>query len=95
MDSIFRQSALMRPKWDRMHGSQTYGNKTINNAILKNGATREESRAEKNKNKVMWKSNIENLHDYKNILLEVIKIRDDYNKDQVYPSFFNDKLNKI
>ena len=37
--------------------------------------------AEKNKNKVMWKSNIENLHDYKNILLEVIKIRDDYNKD--------------
>lgn len=33
--------------------------------------------AEKNKNKVMWKSNIENLHDYKNILLEVIKIRDE------------------
>lgn len=37
--------------------------------------------AEKSKNKVMWKSNIENLHDYKNILLETIKIIDEYNKD--------------
>lgn len=51
MDSIFRQSALMRPKWDRMHGSQTYGNKTINNAIAKNGATREENYGQKNRNK--------------------------------------------
>lgn len=31
--------------------------------------------AEKNKNKVMWKSEINNLHDYKDILLEVIEFR--------------------
>lgn len=31
--------------------------------------------AEKNKNKVVWKSNINNLLDYKEILLEVIKFR--------------------
>lgn len=31
--------------------------------------------AEENKNKVMWKSNIKDLHDYKNILLEVIEFR--------------------
>lgn len=30
---------------------------------------------EKNKNKVMWKSNIKDLHDYKDILLEVIEFR--------------------
>ncbi len=33
IDSIFRQSALMRPKWDRNHGSMTYGQLTIRNAI--------------------------------------------------------------
>ena len=32
--------------------------------------------AEKNKNKVFWKSNINNLLDYKELLLEVIKFRD-------------------
>lgn len=31
--------------------------------------------AEKNKNKVMWKSTIKDLRDYKDILLEVIEIR--------------------
>ena len=31
--------------------------------------------AEENKNKVFWKSNIKDLHDYKNILLEVIDFR--------------------
>lgn len=32
--------------------------------------------AEENKNKVFWKSNIINLLDYKNLLLEVIQFRD-------------------
>lgn len=32
--------------------------------------------AEQNKNKVMWKSSIKDLHDYKDILLEVISFRD-------------------
>ncbi len=40
MDSIFRQSALMRPKWDKIHGSQTYGQMTIRNAMAKSGTTR-------------------------------------------------------
>lgn len=37
--------------------------------------------AEKNKNKVMWKSNIKDLHDYKNIILEVIDFRNKQKKN--------------
>lgn len=33
MDSIFRQSNLMRPKWDEKHGKSTYGVATLNKAI--------------------------------------------------------------
>ena len=35
MDSIFRQSGLMRPKWDETHNSagETYGQMTISKAI--------------------------------------------------------------
>lgn len=33
MDSIFRTSKLMRPKWDEKRGSQTYGEMTIDKAI--------------------------------------------------------------
>lgn len=33
MDRIFRQSGLMRPKWDKKRGSDTYGNLTIGKAI--------------------------------------------------------------
>jgi putative DNA primase/helicase len=33
MDSIFRQSGLMRPKWGERHGHDTYGNITIATAI--------------------------------------------------------------
>ena len=33
MDRMFRQSRLMRPKWDELHGAQTYGQKTIDKAI--------------------------------------------------------------
>ncbi|WP_301095754.1 phage/plasmid primase, P4 family [Helicobacter japonicus] len=33
MDRIFRTSGLMRPKWDEIHGLQTYGNATITKAI--------------------------------------------------------------
>lgn len=40
MYSIFRQSALMRPKWDKIHGNQTYGQLTIRNAIAKGSITR-------------------------------------------------------
>ena len=33
IDAMFRQSALMRPKWDSKRGAQTYGQKTIAAAI--------------------------------------------------------------
>ncbi|STX19330.1 phage/plasmid primase, P4 family [Levilactobacillus brevis] len=33
MDSIFRQSSLMRPKWDERHGKTNYGVATLNKAI--------------------------------------------------------------
>ena len=33
MDSMFRQSGLMRRKWDEKRGTMTYGQKTIENAL--------------------------------------------------------------
>ena len=33
MDRLFRQSGLMRPKWDELHGENTYGNSSIGKAI--------------------------------------------------------------
>ena len=33
MDSIFRQSSLIRNKWDKKHGQTTYGEATLNKAI--------------------------------------------------------------
>ena len=33
MDELFRQSKLMRPKWDERHGAQTYGDMTIDKVL--------------------------------------------------------------
>lgn len=33
MDRLFRQSGLMRPKWDEKHGTQSYGEGTIKKAL--------------------------------------------------------------
>lgn len=33
IDQLFRQSGLMRPKWDEMRGRDTYGNLTIEEAV--------------------------------------------------------------
>lgn len=33
IDELFRQCALMRPKWDEKHGAQTYGQLTIRKAL--------------------------------------------------------------
>lgn len=33
MDAIFRQTKLMRPKWDKKDGASTYGQRTIDKAI--------------------------------------------------------------
>lgn len=35
MDRLFRQSSLIRDKWDELHGPDTYGNITIRNAITR------------------------------------------------------------
>ena len=35
MDRLFRQSALIRDKWDEFYGADTYGNLTIRNAIAR------------------------------------------------------------
>lgn len=35
IDRLFRRSALMRPKWDEMHGNETYGQRTIAKALSK------------------------------------------------------------
>jgi len=35
IDRIFRQSKLMRAKWDQLHGSETYGATTISKALSK------------------------------------------------------------
>lgn len=55
-----------KTKWVRIPMTTEMKKKYINNPLFD---------AEKNKNKVCWKSNIENLLDYKNILLEVIENR--------------------
>jgi primase-polymerase (primpol)-like protein len=33
IDAAFRQSGLMRPKWDERHGEETYGQRTIRKAL--------------------------------------------------------------
>lgn len=35
IDRLFRRSQLMRPKWDQMHGSESYGQRTIAKALAK------------------------------------------------------------
>ena len=35
IDELFRGSGLYRPKWEERHGAQTYGEKTINEALKK------------------------------------------------------------
>lgn len=44
MDTIFRQSKLMRDKWDRKDGAMTYGQRTINKAIADTTETFNSSR---------------------------------------------------
>lgn len=39
MDSMFRESNLMRDKWDEQRGEYTYGEMTIENAIQSTGST--------------------------------------------------------
>ena len=43
IDSMFRQSGLMRAKWDEKHGAQTYGVMTIERAIAGTNRTYDDS----------------------------------------------------
>ena len=45
IDSMFRQSGLMREKWDEMHGEQTYGDMTIRKAIAGTSKTYDDSKS--------------------------------------------------
>jgi len=47
MDALFRQSGLMRPKWDERHGRDTYGNITLDNALASYTPYIPQTRAEK------------------------------------------------
>ena len=44
MDAIFRQTKLMRPKWDKKDGATTYGQRTIDKAITDTTETFNSSR---------------------------------------------------
>lgn len=46
MDAIFRQSGLMREKWDKVHGRDTYGNITIGKAIAECSTTYESGKSD-------------------------------------------------
>jgi primase-polymerase (primpol)-like protein len=45
IDALFRQSGLMRRKWNRMHGTATYGDRTVSMAIRATAAGYTRSRA--------------------------------------------------
>lgn len=64
---FFRIKYTGNTKWIRIPMSTNMRKVYKNNPLFE---------AEPNKNKVMWKSNINNLLDYKDILLEVIQFRD-------------------
>ncbi len=47
IDAILRQSLLMREKWDEKRGKETYGNRTIREALERQTRSFDEDRAEK------------------------------------------------
>lgn len=49
IDQIMRGSGLMRPKWDDMRGSETYGQRTIRIALNQQSRNYDEDKAEKQK----------------------------------------------
>lgn len=61
VDTLFRGSGLMRPKWDEKHGAQTYGQMTIEKAIT--GITGKE--AGKMRKKLKVKTAVEMEREYR------------------------------
>ena len=68
---IFRIKYTDKTKWIKVLITTGMKEKYINNPLFD---------AEKKKNGIMWKSMINNLHDYKDIILEGISYRDEDKK---------------
>jgi putative DNA primase/helicase len=55
IDRIFRGSALFRPKWDEQRGQETYGEKTIGEALISSTRTRRTPTTEQEETKfTLW-----------------------------------------
>ena len=68
MDAIFRQSKLMRNKWDKKDGATTYGQRTINKAIADTTETFNSSRDATAKNVYGFNQDNTTIKQLKNIL---------------------------
>ena len=68
MDAIFRQTKLMRPKWDKKDGATTYGQRTINKAIADTIETFNSSRDTTAKNVYGFNQDNATIKQLKNIL---------------------------
>lgn len=68
---LFRIKYTDRSKWIQVLMTTEMRNKYKDNPLFE---------VEKNKNKVFWKSNIKDLHDYKDIILEGISFKNEYKK---------------
>lgn len=68
MDAIFRQSKLMRDKWDQKDGATTYGQRTINKAIADTIETFNSSRDTTAKNVYGFNQDNTTIKQLKNIL---------------------------
>ena len=68
MDAIFRQSKLMRDKWDKKDGATTYGQRTINKAIADTIETFNSSRDTTAKNVYGFNQENTTIKQLKNIL---------------------------
>lgn len=68
MDAIFRQSKLMRDKWDKKDGATTYGQRTINKAIADTIETFNSSRDTTAKNVYGFNQDNKTIKQVKNVL---------------------------
>ena len=68
MDAIFRQTKLMRPKWDKKDGASTYGQRTINKAIADTIETFNSSRDTTAKNVYGFNQDNKTIKQVKNVL---------------------------
>lgn len=70
MDRLFRQSKLMRPKWDEKRGAETYGQRTIRTAIA---GAREFYKPGADHPKELWETTPEEQEALLNAVMEGMK----------------------